>query len=450
MTGRRWLVTLGIAVLAIAAVAVLKNWQWPWTKPSRFELAECPEHWKRLPKRLGGGLLGPEGFALSKRNTDVPEFNDCQKLIVNQGTKYGPLTAIFASASLDSVDFVLDTQVVDSVSAAALILNLDRSEYTPLGIKPGFSCLYVWSDPGPVPPGPVDSLRWHAMLLWVDTAQSRCTVPRHPHELQSSDLKVKRTFSGDAHENFPPVARWDFDSVRMENYMGIKCGAGWCEIGRPGFTAMPPYHDVLSAQPREQRIKGWYDEQLLAHVDDDGKFGLSAVKGTVFPAPGSVEMEALKAAVTAVNTLERWKQVAYIALDRPSPYYKRMMNLDAVQASASFPEMNILSFCEGTREQCGTPNAPSAAQVAQMTQAGIPRLAPKSGCDEGAITAIWVRITPAGRPPGSPEDMYRCVTRRTHNIDVEIPATARWRWLLSDETVWRECTKGCCQVEADG
>jgi hypothetical protein len=99
--------------------------------------------------------------------------------------------------------------------------------------------------------------------------------------------------------------------------------------------------------------------------------------------------------------------------------------------------MNVLSYCRGSRAACGVPLLPNPGE-----------LAPECG-DLDVPDHWWVRIVSASQA----DTMYRCVTRRGHAGQLggkTIPATARWRWLLDDETIWKECVEGCCQVESRG
>ena len=410
-------------------------------EPSQeFELDECPRHWERLPKRLGG-RLAPEGFVLTGPITDVPEFHDCQKLLVRNGRAYGPLVAVFASQHLDTL---FDTAAfpIDTIArSAGLILNLGTDAYQPLRIRPGFSCLYVWRRP--------HSLRWYASIRWVNAAQGRCADSVPIARLDTLNLDVHRTQARNRADSFPPVARWDWDQERNEQYIGIKCGSGWCEIGQrrsEPFAPADAYLPFNSNAPAVQRLKGWYDEQYLAVDGANSTMQPSRVLGTVFPAPGSVRWETLEKMAQESDPSRRWMNVAYIAINEASQHYKLMLNLERVAPGSELQEMNVLAFCWGLRARCSVPPAPTPEQAQSLKAAGQPRLAPMRTCDRGDRNVLWVRITPARR--SAETAMYRCVHRTVHDLQHPIiPATARWRWLITDETVWRECTQGCCQVE---
>lgn len=389
-------------------------------------LPECPRHWERLPKALGGRLSSADGFPVVGTITDVPEFHDCQRLIMPDST-YGPLVAVFAAYNLDTLQTLVSA---DSAVAGALILNLSlHKNYDALYIRTGYNCLYLWTAPSNVSPGEVD---WHARILSVDTTASRCLNKIDPHTAGGNDLVVRPlpiNYKLDT-AAIPPVARWDWDEVARQHYIGIRCGKIWCEVGAPGFT--PSAHYQLPNGPtskeewRVRSIKGWYDQQPLADIG--AKRPIPSVVGTVFPGPSLDGL--LKTGSTG-----HWFTAAYVNLSRPSPYYKNMLNLDAVSDALPLKRMNTLLFCHGRRDQC-IPNTATAASF--LRPCGLPLT---SGQE-----IIWFQIKPAVE--GEPK--YGCVKRHDHSMEVtkRIPNTARWRWLLDDETIWKECIQGCCEVEA--
>jgi hypothetical protein len=446
-------------------------------------LPECPHDWELLPKRLGGRVSLVDGFALPGEITNVPEFHDCQKLILvdsrqRGGLKYGPLVAVFAAYDLAGLERRLgDTSLLKQSSAppvirtpissttrttavagastttppgsasgvatlagtsagprdttdrggyalaGALILNTSLEPYEPLNIKPGFSCLYLWR-------GAANKGTWRAMLVFVDTAQSKCVAAVNPAETDGVELSVRRdTVSGFerlSEDHYPPVARWDWDSTHSVHYIGLKCGKGWCEVGRKDFVSarahmpatIPPTHVA-----RVQRIKGWYDEQLLAEPEGRA-YRPGSLKGTIFPSP---ELQAMGWPAYT----NQWVEVGYVALNQRSDYYKKMLNLDSVSADAPLSRMNIFSMCYGTRAVCLSDTNASASVACGKSAPASKKL-------------WWMRIKAAG----STSVIYRCVTRRDHeHLAATIPGTARWRWLAEDETVWEACIRGCCEVE---
>lgn len=387
-------------------------------------LPECPRQWERLPKALGGRLSSADGFPVVGTITDVPEFHDCQRLIMPDG-KYGPLVAVFAAYNLDTLQTLVDEH---TALAGALILDLSlHQDYSWLHIRTGYNCLYMWTTPHGGSPNAVD---WHARVLWVDTAASRCLKKINPGTPGGLDLEVQRPISDPADTAIvPPVARWDWDNRGQHQYIGIRCGYGWCEVGPPGFTPSPHYSVPLGVSSHEQMvrsIKGWYDQQELADVGS--KHPIKGLVGTVFP---GLPLDSLLYDTTA----GRWFEAAYINISESSTYYKNMLNLDAVSDHLPFARMNILLFCHGRRDQC------------IKDAAGANSIPPRCGVNLGNQQIIWAQIKPAL----GGKRKFGCVKRYDHSMELngkQIPNTARWRWLLDDETIWKECIQGCCEVES--
>jgi hypothetical protein len=237
------------------------------------------------------------------------------------------------------------------------------------------------------------------------------------------------------------VARWDWDPASRRYYIGIKCKDAWCEIGKDGTSTSASY--LLGVPPtsgdRVVRVKGWYDEQNLAWRPPAGaKLQPSGVIGTVIP---TEKLAALKDPPAFASFVT----VAYIALDASAaapgavPYLKAKLNLNPVTVLSATPplwdpkRLNKLELCFGTRSKC---------EVSWTTEPENVRCADNWG--GWPIHRWWVRITAAGE--SIPK--FRCVTRRDHSdYNEPIPGTTRWRWILGDDTVWAECTQGCCQTE---
>lgn len=404
-----------------------------------YDVNECPRSWRAHGSKHPS-LAPAEGFALTKEITDIQGFHDCQRLLVDEGQRYGPLVAIFAAHDLETLDGRLESlEKSDSADplivrgrtslAAALIFNLGDA-YPALGINPGFSCLYMWR---------ASSMKadWRAQIVWVKNDERRCLDTIRPPG-GTGNLTVKRDIAvGFSRQQYPAVARWDWDQTTKQQYIGIKCGGAWCEVGTDSFVREDAYlatPTVQTAATQIQRIKGWYDEQLLAEPDQ-GEYKPSQVTGTIFP--DSSLGKWTTADYSRIG--DPWRPVAYIALSRHSKYYKDELNLDRTPRGAPLRSLNRLSFCLGTRAFCGVP----ALEIAH---------APPAECDVvdsrgSPAISWWARIDPA--MVGNP--LFRCVSQMDHSAEVSsIPATARWHWLAKRETVWKECVTGCCQVRVLG
>jgi hypothetical protein len=321
--------------------------------------------------------------------------------------------------------------------------------YKPLGIGPNFNCLYVYVD---------NDLALRAKMVhapYLGSKWDACRDAVDPLKARGETLTVLRT-TGGRFDDYPAASRWDWDAVSHQQYIGIKCGAAWCEIGRPtgGRIHLSPVHDPGTGFPsREQRvlrIKGWYDEQVLAYADGPGHAIPTSLRGTVIPDPG------LDTANDAVfkKTPRPWIPVAYVALapdvdpingitavGKPASeinglataYYKKKFNFDTVRVRASLQALNQVSLCYGTRTMCGVPPLPGGPK-------GCPSTRNMFGVTKDRW---WSKIVSAVKH----DVVFKCITRRDHSgMALRVPAAARWRWLADDETVWEDCTQGCCEV----
>ncbi len=541
------MVILGVSILSLSA-CYKDDWGDPHAMGERLSAArpECPQMWDTIPLygvlpsditaerrartvnvTLGmistvSTVVGPGGLSLSGPRTNIPEFNDCQKLIVQgaEGPQYAGLVAIFAAFKLDSIGasikwdsltwasksaavatvsasgvvtgvtvdttFVVATPtlnparqaqvLVDVVpgpnggplppvpvspsSVASVTLHVGESvqlvadpnvatqqtlpaaeiydygdEYAPLGIKPNFNCLYLYYDgTGAIRAKmvPVSSLsnQWDACLTAVDPSNA---------SIVGTPLDVIRT-PGAAPDDVPSVARWDWDDEHQQQTIGIRCGSAWCEVGTPGFQRSQSYSvepGTSSQVARVVTVKGWYDEQLLAvNSPTVAPARPSSVRGTIIPDP---ELGFR----TKGSFRHTWIPVAYAALSvgandaRTVEYYYKKLHFEPVPVSGSLRSLNGLQACFGTRGECNVPIAALKLNVCGPESAyyGIVR-----------YRRMWTKITSAT----SRTDAYRCNKRRYDPLmppSMTIPATARWRWVLSDETVWNDCVEGCCESE---
>jgi hypothetical protein len=314
------------------------------------------------------------------------------------------------------------------------------SGYDPLGIGPNFNCLYLYfADNG--------NLVAKIVNMPLGPSLKACFEAVDPKTILVPELSVIRT-SGLPDAAYPAVARWDWDPVNEQHYIGLKCGAGWCEVGRGGTDGKPmslsPVYkssSALTATPQEVGVKGWYDEQFLAVAGTDGKLVPSGLRAAVIPHP--------KLKTHTPNDFRgSWRQVAYIALDTApgsataAKHYKDKFNFDPAPVRASMDHMNSLSLCYGTRSDCQVPEPPAGLGCGPDTRLPF----------TWRIKRWWARINAANG--GNP--MYQCVIRRDHQtavtaLGIEMPPTTRWRWLGRDDTTWDFCPAvGCCETRGYG
>ena len=329
------------------------------------------------------GLAGPI--------SNVPEFHDCQEFI--RGDGYLRLYAIFARFGLERLADSLDTlpYTPSKQALAAAEIYSDGEHYAPLGVEPYFNCLYVYR-----------VLKdWRAAVVPKGTHEDACLTHLVDPATHGTQLEVHRSTPSADLAAYPQVARWDWDQQSGWQYVGIMCGAGWCDVGPKGFTSSPAVYG----------IKGWYDEQRLATVASSGGLQPGSAHGIIIPDPALGHLN--NATDFHQSSGSPWVHVANVLLTGSSPYSSKLR----LQ-----PGWNKIYLCYGSAAACGVP---PQAQT----------------CSPGGMW--WALIKP---PHWWQSKTYRCVTQRLHS-GIVIPATVRWRWLTNDETGWIRCVQnGCCQV----
>ena len=379
------------------------------------------------------------GIPLSGPIANIPEYHDCQRFIDSSGS-YDSVYAIFAAFHLDTLDSALASGLIP----VGTIYTPDGT-YGPLGIKPGFNCLILgkqgslWSAVM-VPRGQGQSA---ADCSGVSPAGGHPLVVRLEHVLHAALFKPS---------DYPPVARWDWDSVHTQQYIGIRCGGAWCEIGAQGFQPSAPYEGEpvsfekppgiswpLQATERVQRIKGWYDDQRLA--SDGPVQHPSVVRGRLIPSP-LLDMVNWRQQHSALAVYKNsWVHVAVAIMD--GDYGKWNLGRG----------LNKIFLCYGTAAPRSCPMPISAKQE-------NPSSIELNSCpaDPTDHTMRWWAKTESANGTTS----YSCVQRMDHLAELMawkalhpstsspasagfiIPGAARWRFLLNDESTWVSCPTGCC------
>lgn len=363
---------------------------------------------------------------LSGPISKIPEFHDCQRFIL-QGDTYGPLYAIYASFRLGALALRADSLKDTATShgrtdvPAATIFSYGGT-YPALGIEPGFNCLYLSHPP-----------KWRARMVPKGFVEPDCLDPVDPGQTPGTNLEVwpmtVDAFTDD--RQYPPVARWDWDSNHGMQYIGIKCGAAWCEIGQSGFSRIPAYSapphlafdGVAStdvAVDRVSHIKGWNDAQRLDSVAD-GKQVPTGIWGTIIPHPRNDRVD------DVLSYQNSWVDVA-----------------DAVIQGGAYPKRN---FTEGVNRiyLCHGKAVPSSAVSTGSPQPGCLNATVSVSCPTDPTDSIpWYAMIVSA----ASDTAYKCVIRRVHAGTgiPPIPGAARWRWVEKDATNWIKCPTGCCEI----
>ncbi len=421
-----------------------------------FTLSSCEFIAERTIRSLGGpedrAECGHDSTYASSPLIDaikhVPEFHDCQRFIVsgpNRDWVYGALHAIYASSSLDSLMIRLgdplgeprvdrrrsgESAVMMALQAGtpvvattfqrnhrvvAVALAYSGGGYEPLGLEPGLSCLYV----GTYRIEGDTTTRWFArMESQGDTTAADCAKSSTSQLTAGKDLKVIRTTADgfDSESDYPAVARWDWDDTRREQYIGIKCGAAWCEVGDADFVPSPGLDAPDGASRDERRvrlIKGWYDQQYLAYWDEkQSRLTPTRILGTIIPVPDL-------GSKTSVDFSSGYVDVARVLLERGDP-----------QDGAAFAMYrNKFNFRRTASDDPESTLSIRSGPPGKLWRARIP--GPPSG---GSAKFRHV--------------MFRNVSSGFESSGYVVPAVARWRWMKSDEGTWTRCTSGCCEMSS--
>lgn len=374
----------------------------------------------------------PGTIALAGAQADIPEFNDCQQFIDEAGSVYLEKAGIYVRQALAATQWPVTLTCtggptadplcgglrlsVQTAVAVAVVRSWQAAKYNPLGIEPGYNCLYVVSPP-------VGGTTFSAKMVPVADQADCQPATRSAAGLAGMDLQViPTTVAG-----VPAAARWAWDPKNKWQYVVMACQTGWCAIGRPGFEPgeyweeEDPEGDNVLAGGRFTRRPG-NDIQRLAILSGT----------TLTPGPGwgiAVPEKGASAELEAFHG--KWVRVASLALTEDEPKYEKGLNLGQGKPSSRMT----------TVELCGSGEFGGADKSCPMPFYMKPFVL---RCDKDPSTnARWVaRIN--SHLGGM---AYRCVTRTDHGAGVVVPATVRWRWVASDEAIWSPCGPACCKVE---
>jgi hypothetical protein len=207
------------------------------------------------------------------------------------------------------------------------------------------------------------------------------------------------------------------------------------------------------AEWRVTAIKGWYDRQELSMETGTGsgvQTVASKVIGYVVPAPNlrSWRQE---------HYTKQWRLTGYVAFDASKAgavaknYYKKKLGFTPSDPTAKLDQWNKLSICIGKKGEC-VPVVPGQRDVCEAAAANLANV---TGGTRGARLSAFASQAAFAYSRIEAADgtvTYRCNLRREHPElapprGTGVPATARWRWKNSDETVWEFCDLvGCCET----
>lgn len=409
-------------LFACVAVGGLVGCQQP-TPTSHWQtgalgIRECPHTW---PFSKDDSLHSKANHLakLSAGHSDIPEYNDCQRFIVegDTGLAYDSIFAIFETLATFNVR-LRETGGEASFGASAAVIYAEN-RYAELAIEPGFNCL-VMQEAGA-------SEEWHAYMLPVDDVKSCDGSVNLREAARLNTIRTHRLGTSVADSTYyPSVARWAYHVVgnQPKQFIVIRCGIGTCFVGGPG-VAVPATPQLPSNLPsgnkqraRVYAVPGWYDAQPLAVPTASGTPPLepSAAWGTAIPDYQLGERNSL-------SDFRDWVQVAVVQLSSESEKYKSKLNFTPTTPDS----MNIIEAC---------------ASDASSSCPGVPA---DLDCEADPVTdATWYTRHTAAMG-GVPR--YFCAERTdTPDAVNGVVPTTRWRWDPKDETLWFRCMEGCCKV----
>ena len=235
-------------------------------------------------------------------------------------------------------------------------------------------------------------------------------------------------------QDYPPVARWEWDVGVNTQVIGFRCLDGWCEVGElghdpetgPDLTGTMGGIAGLSGSP-VLKVKGWYDEQRLSPTKSGwwkpGKGPLSVV-GTIVPVPGLDQLDVKSFHHLAAYRVRQFEctigGIRQRAALRPNDS-GRQCHYDFVL----YGRLGAQSTPHGWVQRHFR-KAPTGREMCR----GSYRLDhPLVGQDR------------PGRQNRPQILVHRPPTRARRR---SVPGTARWRWLADDETTWGRCGGACC------
>ena len=460
---------------------------------------ECP-HTVKIDSITVISIAGPI--------TNVPEFHDCQRVIVDGS--YGPVVALWVSARIDylftdmlrPVDAVLprqpfarsveqpttadtSTTVIEArngqmvanntftggavanpqtvivrnpgeLDSAATRLNL------PLNAVPAVQ-VYNYGDEVTTS-GATFPHGFSCIYLKVDLqAESGYSAWLHKDSRNECDKARESTrglerlhvdkFVADGpyvEADYPPVTRWEWDEAGQQQVISVKCGAAMCRIGVPG--AMPRVHTppawAIGPTARVFEIPGWYDEQILSRTKPD--------------------------------TIRKWQWKRFSFVRVPWRRVTVVMPVPSSVLGTVFPDFDLVmtSFADFHADSVRVSEVHLSAQSADYEKK-FNLFAPTEG---GFAGQKWIRHNSDHLlPPDVHQDedwtatiesangaVTRHVVFRTDKKFLDylqsmivaldgaavedyvmgVPGTSRWRWTeLGGENEWEACTPGCCETK---
>lgn len=381
--------------------------------------AACPNH-DPFQAWRGDDSATISQVTLAGAATLIPEFHDCQRLI-DENHEFGPLVGVWVPEYLPTVE---DSLPDEATAIPVAVIHAWDGPYPQLGIGQMWNCLYLIRRPG-------SGGQFAARMVPVGK-ESDCAGRRPVRSLDGTPLNVTRLeYPELTLADYPPVGRWDRDRHAPKHFIGLQCGAAWCEVSNGKHGSSRRYALPQGRPPKSRRVfevKGWYDEQFLAVPGTTSKLEPLGFLGTIVP---DAELQDRRA-----DDFEGvWVPAGVVSMEEQSTHYWDKLGL----SPGSLPSMN---------------DGANLTHVSLCWERGdkLCRFQPateKPACAWDPVQDAERMWYARSQEPGPvARYRYKCVTRHDHSsFGRPIPGTARWSWLEDDETQWWRCEQGCCTVK---
>jgi hypothetical protein len=203
--------------------------------------------------------------------------------------------------------------------------------------------------------------------------------------------------------DIPATARWELDKTGKP-YIGFKCDKKWCAVAPYPIDPSPTYE---SATKNHQKIKGYYDEQILSLSDRVP----TPLHATLFPTEDLDDdfddFDAKK--VVAKIVLRAVNGAAQQQVEDARKHYQTKWGMSEI------PRLNDTIYVRlFLRNEHGPNSGTAYFEHAGSAAMGIPVHRLKDG------------------KPGT-------------EYKLKIREIARWGYHATDESVWLRCGDGCCE-----
>lgn len=392
------------------------------------EIRECPHTWRWEARGVqeSQAIIEKEVTSVTRGGHHVPEYNDCQKFVIQAAD--GPAYSAGQFAIFAVQDSGLIASLGDGGRAAVAVIFAEQA-YAPLGIEENFNCLVLQ----------VEEEYWSAAMYPPNKGGIADCSGEFP-ERGGHQLTVEAPLSPlpARQGHYATLARWGYDRDRELYYIAVTCGEAVCHVGPTGgfAAATRPTPNTTSASAMEQRVHAvptWHDQQLLAALPPGvGSLQPTDVWGTVIPASDLGERNAL------ADFRDGWVTVAEVEMSTDHPAYAAK----GFRMTTPGNRRNLVQSCVLVETET------AGGEAIRSTCPDLPaEFLPGGKCDATDDASTGQRWR-SRHVAVDGTIKYFCVKRYPLTVPgLDVPAAARWRWRTNDELLWYRCMWGCCDEQ---